>query len=285
MFYERFWTKLGRYASSGSRTRQNRRGILVMGRQFVAGQNVRIEAQLFGPSLEPLPKATKPSLSLVWEDEVEKTDTDGKPVLDKDGKRLTEKKTVKKTVEMTAKPTQSDWAGWFQGRFVVTKPGQYKVELPIPSSSDVLRDKFAVKESNPEMDNTRPDPGALAQMAGDLDEVKDRLSGKPAVDELRQKLRGPRTSAADKAENRDPAAADAPKLLFTLATAEAIPQCLPAIPPKVSRSRGPVDDLWDDGPEFGRTEDGKPIMVATLLMVIVGLLSVEWLTRKLLRLA
>jgi hypothetical protein len=124
-------------------------------------------------------------------------------------------------------------------------------------------------------------------MAGDLDEIKDRLPGKPAVDELRQKLRGPRTSAADKLlENRDAAAAaDAPKLLFTLTTAEAIPQCLPAIPPKVSRSRGPVNDLWDDGPELGRTEEGKPIAVATLLMVIVGLLSVEWLTRKLLRLA
>ena len=41
---------------AGSRTRQNRRGVLVMGRQFTAGQYVRLEAQLFGPSLEPLPK-------------------------------------------------------------------------------------------------------------------------------------------------------------------------------------------------------------------------------------
>ena len=38
-------------------------------------------------------------------------------------------------------------------------------------------------------------------------------------------------------------------------------------------------------PELGQTEDGKPISVATLLLVVVGLLSVEWLTRKLLRLA
>src|SRR5206468_5585348 len=114
----------------------------------------------------------------------------GKPVLDKDGKRVTEKRTVKKAVEMTAKPTQSDWAGWFQGRFVVTRPGQYKVELPIPSSSDVLRDKFAVKESNPEMDNTRPDPGALAQMAGDLDEIKDRLPSKSALDRSEERRVG-----------------------------------------------------------------------------------------------
>jgi hypothetical protein len=258
MFYERFWTKLGRYASAGSRTRQNRRGILVMGRQFVAGQNVRLEAQLFGPSLEPLPRNTKPKLVVIPAEGGERRE-----------------------VEMTAKPSQGDWAGWFQARFVVTKPGPYKVELPIPSSSDVLRDKFTAKESNPELDNTRPDAAALALMAGDLDEVKDRLPGKPAVDELRQRLR-PR-SAAEKLEGRE--AAEAPKLLFTLSSAEAIPPCLPSMPPKVSKSRGPVDDLWDDGPELGRTEDGKPITVATLLFVIVGLLSAEWLTRKLLRLA
>jgi hypothetical protein len=123
-------------------------------------------------------------------------------------------------------------------------------------------------------------------MAGDLDEVKGRLSN-PAADELRAKLRGPRASAADKLEPRDPAKApgDAPKLLFTLGTADAIPPCLPAVPPQVSRNRGPVDDLWDDGPELGRTAEDKPVTVATLLLVVVGLLSAEWLGRKLLRLA
>jgi hypothetical protein len=265
VYFERFWTKLGRYASAGSRTRQNRRGVLVMGRQFVAGQYVRLEAQLFGPTLEPLPKVTKPKLVI-------------QPA--EGGER--------REVEMSAKPSQGDWAGWFQGRFLVSKPGDYKLELPIPSSSDVLRGKFAVKESNPELDNTRPDPAALAAMAGDLDEVASRLPGKGAVDELRARLRGPKASVADKLEARESAKAaggESPKLLFTLGTAEAIPPCLPAVPPQVSRNRGPVDDLWDDGPELGRTEEGKPIEVATLLLVIVGLLSAEWLTRKLLRLA
>src|SRR5712671_3600618 len=99
---------------------------------------------------------------------------------------------------MTAKPSQSDWAGWFQGRFVVIKPGQYKVELPIPSSSDVLRDKFAVKESNPELDNTRPDPGALAQMAGELDEILPRLP-KNVADDVRTRLGTLRPAPAEKA--------------------------------------------------------------------------------------
>jgi hypothetical protein len=183
----------------------------------------------------------------------------------------------RRSVELTPKPSQSDWAGWFQARFVVTKAGDYRLELPIPNSGDILRSKFSVKESNPELDNTRPDPAALVQMAGDLDEVAPRFTNKGALDDLRERLRG--RSSADKGEK-----ADAPKLSFTLASADVIPSCMTA-ERKVQRNRGPVDDLWDDGPELGRTEEGKPIEVATLLLVIVGLLSAEWLTRKLLRLA
>jgi hypothetical protein len=255
VWYERFWMKLGRYASAGSRTRQHRRGVLVMGRQFSAGQYVRFEAQLFGPSLEPLPKSTKPKATILAAEGGERRD-----------------------IEMTAKPSQSDWAGWFQGRMLLPKPGEYKLELPIPSSSDILRGKFAVRESNPELDNTRPDPAALAAMVGDLDDVLGRLKDKSALDELRQRLRGSRSTGTE-------AKPESPKLLFTLANAEAIPNCLPAVPPQVSRNRGPVDDLWDHGPQFGESSDGKPIVIATLLMVIVALLSIEWLTRKLLRLA
>ncbi len=263
VYFERFWTKLARYAAAGGRTRQNRRGVLVMGRQFTTGQYVRIEAQLFGPSLEPLPKATKPKLTI-------------QPA--EGGER--------REVEMSAKPSQGEWAGWFQGRFLAPKAGDYKLELPIPSSADVLRGKFAVKESNPELDNTRPDPAAMAAMAGDLDEVKSRLKDAD-YEVLRTRLRGPKASAADKLDPKpgSTASGETPKLLFTLPTAEAIAPCLTAVPPQVSRNRGPVDDLWDDGPTLGHTEDGKPIEVATLLFVVVGLLSVEWLGRKLLRLA
>src|SRR5205823_1716013 len=135
-----------------------------------------------------------------------------------------------------------------------------------------------VRESNPELDNTRPDPAALAAMAGDLDDLQGRLKDKTALDDLRQRLRGGRTATAD-------AKPEAPKLLFTLASADVIPSYLPTVPPQVSRNRGPVDDLWDHGPQFGESADGKPIVIATLLMVIVALLSIEWLTRKLLRLA
>ncbi|HEX4591924.1 MAG TPA: hypothetical protein VH120_18440, partial [Gemmataceae bacterium] len=224
---------------------------------------VRIEAQLFGPNLEPLAKSTKPKLVIQPAEGGERRD-----------------------VEMAAKPSQGEWAGWFQGRFLVSKAGDYKLELPIPSSADVLRGKFAVKESNPELDNTRPDPAAMAALAGDLDEIKGRL---PEADfeALLARLRG-KLTAPEKAEAKpvtSPGTVEAPKLFFTLPTADAIPPCLTSVPPQVSRNRGPVDDLWDDGPTLGYAEDGKPIEVATLLFVVVGLLSAEWLGRKLLRLA
>ncbi|HEX4590083.1 MAG TPA: vWA domain-containing protein, partial [Gemmataceae bacterium] len=175
VYFERFWTKLARYVAAGGRTRQNRRGVLVMGRQFTAGQYVRIEAQLFGPSLEPLAKTTKPKLVIQPSEGGERRE-----------------------VEMSAKPSQADWAGWFQGRFLAPKAGDYKLELPIPSSADVLRGKFSVKESNPELDNTRPDPAAMAAMAGDLDEIKGRL---PEADfeALLARLRG-KLTAPEKAE-------------------------------------------------------------------------------------
>jgi hypothetical protein len=194
----------------------------------------------------------------------------------------------RREIEMAAKPSQGEWAGWFQGRFLAPKAGDYKLDLPIPSSGDVLRGKFAVKESNPELDDTRPDQGALAAMAGDLTEIKGAMK-EADYEAVRVRLRGPKSSAIDPAELKatgsPTATPDVPKLLFTLSSADVIPPCLTPEPPKVSRNRGPVDDLWDDGPTLGHTEDGKPVEIATLLFVVVGLLSVEWLGRKLLRLA
>ena len=48
------------------------------------------------------------------------------------------------------------------------------------------------------------------------------------------------------------------------------------------QSRGKPEDLWDRG--FWDDENGKP-RIAYVLAALVGLLSLEWLIRKLLRLA
>jgi hypothetical protein len=49
------------------------------------------------------------------------------------------------------------------------------------------------------------------------------------------------------------------------------------------RNRGAVEDLWDKGPTFDVR--GRKIEVGWLLLAAVGCLCLEWLTRKLLRLA
>src|SRR5262249_41070857 len=62
IYHERFWTKLARYAGSGTLTRLTNRGVLVMGREFTAGQLVRLEAQLFGRDLKELARNAVPRL-------------------------------------------------------------------------------------------------------------------------------------------------------------------------------------------------------------------------------
>jgi hypothetical protein len=55
----------------------------------------------------------------------------------------------------------------------------------------------------------------------------------------------------------------------------------------IRRSRGAVVDQWDAGFDlpWWRDSSGEPVKMSWVLAAVVGLLSLEWLTRKLLRLA
>ena len=272
LYYEHFWIKLARYASAGTRLRQNKRGVLVMGRQFAAGNFVRLEAQLFGPDSFPLPEnsAVKAIVS---------------PLNSDDPKD-------RKEIKLMPKRSSAVWGGWFQGRQLVENPGEYKIEVPIPGSPDALRGKFVVRDSNPELDMVRPDFAALYQMAGDIDEVLPRVD-KPMADKLRTALLGKRVKvekkdgdkpAAEGDKKDEKSASDALRLFFDLKSAEIIPECLKT-ETKSSNNKGKADDLWDRGIYFGKDNRGSPIVLPWLLLALVGLFSAEWLTRKLLRLA
>ena len=63
-YFERFWTKLGRYAGSGNLTRQSRRGVPIMGRQFTAGRPIGFEAQLFQQNMQPLANTAEPRIKI-----------------------------------------------------------------------------------------------------------------------------------------------------------------------------------------------------------------------------
>jgi hypothetical protein len=277
LYHERFWMKLARYAGSGNITRLSRRGVLVLGREYAEGQLVRFEAQLFGRDFLPLSASSSPKAQV-------KPPAGG---------------VAPPPVELKAKPSAgSEWSGWFQGQFRVTAPGEYRLELPIPEGGEVLTEKFIVKESNPELDDTRPDFGQMYRLASEVTEVLPRMD-KQSQEELKRALEGTAArllqrvddKAKDEPKNADqpaqrsndtgPVGKEVPRLFFDLNTAHLIPKCM-MTDSKVQRSRGPVKDLWDEG----FTLSSEPsIRMATVLLVIAALLSIEWLTRKLLRLA
>src|SRR5262249_16790834 len=79
------------------------------------------------------------------------------------------------------------------------------------------------------------------------------------------------------------------RLYFNLSDTEGIkliPDCMKELFDK-RRTRGKINDLWDDGLiRIPPGEAGEWVRVLSyVLLAVVGLLSVEWLARKLLRLA
>src|SRR5207245_4569761 len=137
-----------------------------MGQEFPAGQLVPVEAQLFGRDLKPLPQTATPQIQV--------QPPHGEPL----------------NFQLKAKPSQGgEWAGWFQTRFRVTEPGEYRLNLKISETGETLPRRFTVKESNPELDNTRPDFGQMYQLATQMSEILPRLD-RQAEDELRPALEG-----------------------------------------------------------------------------------------------
>jgi hypothetical protein len=97
-----------------------------------------------------------------------------------------------------------------------------------------------------------------------------------------------------------PKEAGMPKLAFKITDSELlalVPECMKT-EKRQTQNRGPVNDLWDRGVTMP-TYDGEMshaarkylvswwsgLRLSVVLLVVVGLLSLEWLCRKLLRLA
>jgi len=313
MFYERFWTKLARYAGSGSLTQQNAHGVIVMADKFSANGLVRLQAQLFGLDMSPLARTERPEAKIKPPSNVQ----------------------MQTAIRLQPKPGQGDeWKGYFEGQFKVTAPGVYQIDLPVPGTSDVLSRKFTVKESNPELDNTAPDFERMRQVASDAGDVFGRVR-----DDVAERIKGELMRTNQNVPENEL------KLYFDLKGAESIPDCM-ITDVKIQRSRGAVRDLWDLGPtadlawlglqwilgvlgvlalalmiriawRWSRSRSaraavfslavvglgvvatvgslialyqwwpgaGEALPVSYVLLLVVTLLSVEWLTRKLLRLA
>jgi hypothetical protein len=266
-YYDRFWIKLGRYAA-GNRDVRASRGRVLVNKEYSSGSQIRVQARLLAPNGAPY----------------EMTAINPKFVIQQWNAAASEMIKPHGPFELRPRKGGGDFDGYYAGQ-VLADPARlpsgdyrYRVVVDVPDSpGDTITGEFVLKQSDPELDNTRPDFTALETAAGTLEEVRAKIKD-PAVED---KLRG---------AERNPASV---KLAFRLADTEKvslIPACIDQTY-AASRDRGAVVDLWDRPADLWGVKIlafdafGRRIEIAWVLLAAVGLLGAEWLTRKLLRLA
>jgi hypothetical protein len=263
-YHDRFWAKLTRFVGSGSLTQLNRRIQPIVGRTFQANTFVNFDVKVLGKDMKPLDERSKPKLVL----------TPPRGALEKDI-----------TYDMTKKLSLAEgWTGTFTSRFLVRSPGEYQYKIEIPETGDSETGKFVVKESNPELDNARPDFEQLWELASEADDYLMRIKDEQIRRKVKETLTRPRPVSAEERAEKKPEAKvdDRPRFFFDLTNAELIPDCV-SYDYREQRSRGAAEDWWDGGYPWDSPKDER--WFSWILAIIVGLLSMEWLARKLLRLA
>jgi hypothetical protein len=267
-YHERFWTKLVRFAASKSKGAVTKAIRLEMGKNYIQNRYVEVEAKIDGPDGNPLDRNVIPTITLQL--------PPGVP-----------EKEIKQPIQMRARPGARD--GWFSGRFQVKSAGDYELTVRVPrqpgqDADDSETAKFTVKEANPELDNTRPDFDRMYRMASEADDVFNRMGSDAERNELKRSLQRPKLEEAAKpAEGESEVSEDKTRLYFDLKNAKLIPTCM-VQDVQTQTSRGPHRDLWDLGLPLSFFGTDLPAL-SYVLMIVVGLLSLEWLIRKLLRLA
>jgi hypothetical protein len=280
-YFERFWVKLIKYAAA-KRNIKAPRGRVLVNKEGVSGQPMRVQARILNDSAKPYaPSAISPKFRIVQEaPNGEKREPGPQPFA------LAEK-------QGTAGAFDGYYAGQVQLDPKDFPPGEYvyRVVIDVPDSAgETLTSEFRIRKSDPEMDNLKPDFAAMLRMASDFNKEFEETR-------LRDKLK-----LAGEFGNELPreAVGGVPKLAFRIGDRKLLPQipeCMKTMK-TTAQNRGPVDDLWDKGITMPTSEIEEPAYVkkyliswwsgqrlSLVLLVVVGLLAIEWLTRKLLRLA
>ncbi|MES2791232.1 MAG: hypothetical protein V4719_16575 [Planctomycetota bacterium] len=204
-YFERYWIKSIREVGQGRLLRGTNRGVLLLERQtYSLGATVQIRANLLDQQFKEL---AVPYVDL--------------EVVDPRGKRSVP------PLRLQADKTR---AGQFQGTITANLPGRYRLELPIPESTEQVIQYIQVEVPNLEFVKPEQDAAQLQRLAT--------------------------TELGGKYLPFDSAVKDLPALLPDRSTTK--------IQFDVPRA------LWDQ---------------QWVLYLLVGLLSAEWLTRKLLKLA
>lgn len=344
VFFERFWVKMSRYLASGSRKKQNRRGRILMSKEFVTGESIRSTIQLLDSNLKGIPASDRPKFILrpieldVYPDMLEnKKDGAAKTVdnekIDRQRQEYLKQWTIqlernerevkqgsndgyfplKRTLKVFERVTEAGDRKIVQliqaeddrlklpavqneikGSAKDFPTGIWRLEAPIPKSSESLSVKFVIRKPlPPELADTKPDMLSLAAIASKVESVESRLLKKTNVyNDLKD-----RAFYDPKLDGRRLAYAFTDKSSINLIP-EAMPSFVleidnPQTEPEIRRSK--IDPIWFEGPKaprwmtswydnmMGQTEQTHTI--AMWMLICISLLSLEWLTRKLLKLA
>ena len=271
-WHERFWTKLARYAAANSQGRDVRRIRLFAGGPYQALRPISFEAVIDDRGGKPLISASDPPrVRLIAPQGISEGDYPA-------------------TVKMEPRPGSP---GVWRARFQVRASARYEMIIEVPTTKDKLSgNPLIVEAADPEAENTRPDWVGLYQLASPLSSVESRLS-EEQVRLVKEGLRRPGGSGkpdgvksvnAKSGDTKD--GANEPRLLFDIPSASLIQFLLPGESSSI-KNRGPVDDVWDDGPSLGSPTGDNPgeRVLPWAMLAIVLLLGTEWTLRKLWKVA
>jgi hypothetical protein len=157
----------------------------------------------------------------------------------------------------------------FAGEFRANRIGVYRIEIPIPESNETLKGRIEVQLPNLESDNPRQNVKLLSEL------TEDTGGQYFPLDEFRQKFRDVETHRQTLKDQVD------------AGNAEENTEAREQLDLAETKLRGELRELFPSrGEEFIVDERLQTLWDRDwILWLIVGLLSLEWLTRKLLRLA
>jgi hypothetical protein len=278
-YYERFWGRLLRYMAAKRNVKASR-GRILISKEFRSGALIRLQAQILDPNSRPYPLegggAIRPTFSL-W----------------RIGPTSEQPELVVAGLPLQPKYSGNEFEGYYSGQIVADPrkfppDNEYLVRIEVPDSAgELLQSRFVITRANPELDNTTPDHGALLALASPFDTDWQRR--------VPERVRAVWSQQLPKDES------GMPRLKFSLADRALlglIPDCFRA-EQQSNLIRGPVHDLWDRGLQLPERQEqggwwvrnipaswsGRYIPVSWVLLLVVGLLGLEWALRKLLRLA
>ena len=140
--YDRLWIKLVREAGQGRLLRGTNRGLLLVEKKgYALGSTVQVRARVLNPQFQDL-EAERVPLT----------------VRDPAGRLLSP------AVELVAEKGRK---GSFSGAFVASRAGTWSLELPIPESTEQVRDTLTVKLPNLEFDHPEQNVELLKTLAAE----------------------------------------------------------------------------------------------------------------------